>query len=304
MDKIFSINNIKKAFMKFNVKPKDLSGKVVLLTGGNEGIGYHTAIQLAKMNAEVIIASRNKEKSIKAVENIKNISGNDKIGYRLLDLGSIQGVKDFAEDFKKDYSKLDLLINNSGANFLNYGVSQDGLEKTLHINHIGPFILTLSLLDIIEKAETLEFFENLTLPQDLNPDPKNYSYMKEYSRSKLMNILFTKELAKRLANKNIIVAAVHPGFVKSNLGLDSITNPIINLFARIAMFFITSIFARSGEEGAKTTIFAAIDDSIKSGEYYDACAVGVVQPQGHDEDLALQLWNESAKIAGLDPNIV
>jgi NAD(P)-dependent dehydrogenase (short-subunit alcohol dehydrogenase family) len=128
--------------------------------------------------------------------------------------------------------------------------------------------------------------------------------MKEYSRSKLMNVLFTKELAKRLANKNIIVAAVHPGFVKSNLGLDSITNPIINLFARIAMFFITSVFARSGEEGAKTTVFAAVDDSIKSGEYYDACAVGVVQPQGLDEDLALELWNESAKIAGLDPNIV
>jgi NAD(P)-dependent dehydrogenase (short-subunit alcohol dehydrogenase family) len=105
------------------------------------------------MKAEIIIASRNKEKSIKAVEKIKVASGNDKISYRILDLGSIQGVKDFAEDFKKDYSKLDFLINNSGATFMNYGLTKDGLEKTIHINHIGGFILTLSLLPIIEKAE-------------------------------------------------------------------------------------------------------------------------------------------------------
>jgi NAD(P)-dependent dehydrogenase (short-subunit alcohol dehydrogenase family) len=105
------------------------------------------------MKAEIIIASRNKEKSIKAVEKIKAASGNEKISYRILDLGSIQGVKDFAEDFKKDYSKLDYLINNSGATFMSYGLTKDGLEQTLHINHIGGFILTLSLLPIIEKAE-------------------------------------------------------------------------------------------------------------------------------------------------------
>jgi NAD(P)-dependent dehydrogenase (short-subunit alcohol dehydrogenase family) len=105
------------------------------------------------MKAEVIIASRNKEKSIKAVEKIKVASGNEKVSYRILDLGSIQGVKDFAEDFKKDYSKLDFLINNSGATFMSYGLTKDGLERTIHINHIGGFILTLSLLPIIEKAE-------------------------------------------------------------------------------------------------------------------------------------------------------
>ncbi|KXN68850.1 dehydrogenase/reductase sdr family member 13 [Conidiobolus coronatus NRRL 28638] len=299
--------------MKFNVSPKDLSGKVILLTGGNEGIGYNTAIQLAKMNAEVIIASRNKEKSIKAVENIKNLSGNDKIGYRILDLSSIQGVKDFAEDFKKDYSKLDLLINNSGGLFMSYGETQDGLEQTLHINHIGGFILTLSLLPIIEKAENPRIInlsseahamEKIELPISFVPKPKEYNAMKEYSRSKLMNVLFTKELAKRLANKNIIVAAVHPGFVNSQFGRDSVNNPILNFAFNSAMYVVSALFARNGEEGAKTTIFAATDDSIKSGEYYDSCAVGVVQPQGHDEDLAFQLWEESAKVAGFDPNIV
>ncbi|KXN68848.1 hypothetical protein CONCODRAFT_8812 [Conidiobolus coronatus NRRL 28638] len=299
--------------MKFNIKPKDLSSKIVLLTGGNEGIGYHTAIQLAKMNAEVIIASRNKEKSIKAVENIKNLSGNDKIGYRILDLSSIQGVKDFAEDFKKDYSRLDLLINNSGGLFMSYGETQDGLEQTIHINHLGPFILTLSLLDIIEKAENPRIInlssdahtkEKIELPVSLSPKPKEYSGMREYSRSKLMNILFTKELAKRLSNKNVIVAAVHPGFVKSQFGRNSVNNPVFNFLFNSAMNIASTLFARSGEEGAKTTVFAAIDDSVKSGEYYDACAVGVVQPQGYDEDLALQLWNESAKIAGLNPDIV
>jgi NAD(P)-dependent dehydrogenase (short-subunit alcohol dehydrogenase family) len=119
-----------------------------------KGIGYHTAIQLAKMNAEIIIASRNEEKSIKAVEQIKKLSGNNKISYRLLDLGSIQGVKNFAKDFMKDYSRLDLLINNSGATFGSYGVTGDGLERTFHVNHLGPFILTLSLLPIIERGDS------------------------------------------------------------------------------------------------------------------------------------------------------
>jgi hypothetical protein len=119
-----------------------------------------------------------------------------------------------------------------------------------------------------------------------------------------MNILFTKELARRLAQKNIIVAAVHPGFVKSNLVQGNIENPIIKAIVNIVMFFVTSVLARGGEEGAKTTVFATVDDSIKTGEYYDACDVGKVQPQGQDKQLALQLWEESAKLAELDPNIV
>ncbi|KXN68846.1 hypothetical protein CONCODRAFT_41361 [Conidiobolus coronatus NRRL 28638] len=299
--------------MKFNVKSKDLTGKVILLTGGNEGIGYHTAIQLAKMNAEIIIASRNKDKSIKAVEEIKKASGNDKISYRILDLGSIQGVKDFAKDFMKDYSKLDLLINNSGATFASYGVTKDGFERTFHVNHLGPFILTLSLLPIIEKGDSPRIvnlssaahkFSKLNLTQDLTPDPSKYSAVSQYSKSKLMNILFTKELAKRLAQKNIIVAAVHPGFVKSNLAQGNIENPIFKVIVSIVMFFVTLVLARGGEEGAKTTVFAAVDDSIKTGEYYDACNVGEVQPQGHDKHLALQLWEDSAKLAELDPNII
>ncbi|KXN68847.1 NAD(P)-binding protein [Conidiobolus coronatus NRRL 28638] len=299
--------------MKFTIKSKDLSGKTVLLTGGNEGIGFNTAIQLAKMNAEIIIASRNKDKSIKAVEEIKKASGNDKISYRILDLGSIQGVKDFAEDFKKDYSKLDLLINNSGATFMNYGLTKDGLEQTLHVNHVGGFILTLSLLPIIEKADNARIinlsseahnFEKLHLPQDLNPSPKDYNFMKEYSKSKLMNVLFTKELSKRLAHKNIIVAAVHPGFVNSNFARDSVENPILNFILNSLMFIFSGIFARSGEEGAKTTVFTAIDDSVVTGEYYDACKVGEVQEQALDEQLQLQLWEESAKLTGLNPNIV
>jgi NAD(P)-dependent dehydrogenase (short-subunit alcohol dehydrogenase family) len=144
----------------------------------------------------------------------------------------------------------------------------------------------------------------IDLPVSLSPNPKDFSGMKEYSRSKLMNILFTKELAKRLANKGVTVAAVHPGFVKSQFGRNSVNNPVFNFLFNSAMGIASTLFARSGEEGAKTTVFAAVDDSIKSGEYYDACAVGVVQPQGLDEDLALQLWNESTKAAGLDPNII
>jgi NAD(P)-dependent dehydrogenase (short-subunit alcohol dehydrogenase family) len=119
-----------------------------------------------------------------------------------------------------------------------------------------------------------------------------------------MNVLFTKELAKRLANKNIIVAAVHPGFVKSQFGMNSVNNSVLNFAFSSVMSIATTLFARNTEEGAKTTVFAATDDSIVSGEYYDSCAVGVVKSQGKDESIALQLWEESTKVAGFDPNIV
>jgi NAD(P)-dependent dehydrogenase (short-subunit alcohol dehydrogenase family) len=146
--------------------------------------------------------------------------------------------------------------------------------------------------------------ERLYLPQDLNPDPKEYSFLKEYAKSKLMNVLFTKELAKRVAQKNIIVAAVHPGFVKSNIGRDSIENSVIKFLYIILTILLSGIFARNGEEGAKTTVFAVVEDSIKTGEYYDSCKVGKVQDQVLDEQLQLQLWEESAKLTGLNPNIV
>jgi NAD(P)-dependent dehydrogenase (short-subunit alcohol dehydrogenase family) len=146
--------------------------------------------------------------------------------------------------------------------------------------------------------------ERLYLPQDLNPDPKEYSLIKKYSKSKLMNVLFTKELARRVAQKNIIVAAVHPGLVKSNIGTDNIENPVIKFLYIISMFIFYRIFARNGEEGAKTTVFATVDDSIKNGEYYDSCKVREVQGQALDEQLQLQLWEESAKLTGLNPNIV
>jgi NAD(P)-dependent dehydrogenase (short-subunit alcohol dehydrogenase family) len=128
--------------------------------------------------------------------------------------------------------------------------------------------------------------------------------MKEYAKSKLMNVLFTKELAKRVAQKNITVAAVHPGFVNSNFGRDSVKNPILKLLFNSLMFILSGLFARNGEEGAKTTVFTAVDDSVISGEYYDSCKVGNVQEQALDEQLQLQLWEESAKLTGLNPNIV
>jgi NAD(P)-dependent dehydrogenase (short-subunit alcohol dehydrogenase family) len=146
--------------------------------------------------------------------------------------------------------------------------------------------------------------EKIQLPISFVPKPKEFSGMKEYSRSKLMNILFTKELAKRLVNKNIIVAAVHPGFVNSQFGRNSLNSSVLNFAFNSAISVVSAIFARNTEEGAKTTVFAATDDSIVSGEYYDSCAVGVVKSQGKDESIALQLWEESTKVAGFDPNIV
>lgn len=119
-----------------------------------------------------------------------------------------------------------------------------------------------------------------------------------------MNILFTKELAKRLAPKNISVVAVHPGFVSTNIGVSSIPSPIVRFVVNIVLFLFRFIFARNTHEGAKTSVFAAIDDSVKTGEYYDSCKPTEVSEQGKDSNLASSLWTYSANLMGIDANFV
>ncbi|KXN68855.1 hypothetical protein CONCODRAFT_8819 [Conidiobolus coronatus NRRL 28638] len=308
-----SYGNLVRAWTKLKVNPKNLTGKTVLITGGNEGIGFETALQLAKMNAKIIIASRNLSRSEQAVAKIKQLSHNSDIYCFQLDLGSIQSVNEFIEKFKQEFPVLDILINNSGISPVSYSKSKDGMESCVQVNHLSPFLLTLKLVELLEKAEMPRIvnlssrgheFATLSLPGDLHTAKEAYKSFPVYCKTKLMNILFTKELAKRLAPKNISVVAVHPGFVNTNIGVSSIPSPIVRFFVNILLSFFRFLFARNTHEGAKTTVFAAIDDSVKTGEYYDSCKPAEVSEQGKDSNLASSLWTYSANLMGIDPNFV
>jgi NAD(P)-dependent dehydrogenase (short-subunit alcohol dehydrogenase family) len=140
------------------------------------------------------------------------------------------------------------------------------------------------------------------LPEDLKVKKEDYNRMTAYSKSKLMNVLFTKELARRLESRNIKVVALHPGFVKTNIGQGD-SSFFIWALTKAILLFVHGLLARNVDEGAKTTVFTATDDSIVSGEYYDSCKIGEAQPQCYDTELAKKLWDLSADLAGISPEI-
>ncbi|KXN68858.1 retinol dehydrogenase 12-like protein [Conidiobolus coronatus NRRL 28638] len=307
------IGEVIKSYTKLIVHPVNLSGKTILITGGNEGIGFETAVQLAKMNAKIIIASRNLQKSQSAVEKIKHLSHNNDIHCRQVDLGSIQSVNEFSEKFKQEFPTLDILINNAGLVCMKYSKTEDDLEKTLQVNHISVTLLTINLLPILLKAEdpkivfvasVMHNFSKLQLPRDLELPPSSFIGINEYNKSKKMNILTAKVLAKELKNKNIKVVSLHPGYVYSNLGQDNFQSLWSKLISYIFVHPLHTIFARKTDQGAMTSVFCATDSGIISGEYYDSCKIGKPDKQANDEELGRDLWERTLNILKIDKEFV
>ncbi|KXN69871.1 putative short-chain dehydrogenase/reductase SDR [Conidiobolus coronatus NRRL 28638] len=295
-------------FNKLKLEVKDLSGKHALVTGGNEGIGYFTALHLARMGSRVTIASRSEQKSIQAVESLKKLSKNDQIDYEMLDLGSIKNVREFAEKFSNKYESLDYCVLNAGCTFINYGTTEDGVERTIQINHLGHMQLSLLLLPIIKKAEnpriiflssSMHLNTTLTLPKDLESNSKHFG-MIQYPKTKLMNVFTVKELARKLKDTNVLVCAVHPGFVSTEGAYKDAKGSFFGYFLRGLMTFLHLIFARNGEQGAITSAFAVTSDKIISGEYYDSCKIAKYNPQANDLKIAKELWEQSLKLVEIN----
>ncbi|KXN69872.1 short chain dehydrogenase/ reductase [Conidiobolus coronatus NRRL 28638] len=295
-------------FLKLELEVKDLSGKHALITGGNEGIGYFTALHLARMGSRVTIASRSEQKSIQAVESLKKLSKNDQIDYEILDLGSLRNVREFAEKFSKKYESLDYCVLNAGCSFINYGTTEDGIERTIQINHLGHMQLSLLLLPIIKKAENpriiflssdLHLDTTLTLPKDLESGPNNFG-MAQYPKTKLMNVFTVKELARKLKDTNVLVCAVHPGFVLTDLAYKDTKGSLLGYFAGRVIALLHFLLARNGEQGAITSAFAVTSDKIISGEYYDSCKIAKSNPQANDLKLAKELWEQSLKLVEIN----
>lgn len=203
-----------------------LNGKTAIITGANTGIGLETAVDFAKRNARVILACRNKEKGEAAAIQVKKRSGNENVVFVQLDLSSLDSVRAFSSKVLDSEPRIDILVNNAGV-VCPHELTVDGLEIQFAVNHLSHFLLTYLLLDRIKESSSgrivvvsSEACKNGKIDfEKLNPqDSKTYSPIKVYSMTKLANVLFVRSLAKRLEGTNVIVNALHPGAVYTEIG--------------------------------------------------------------------------------------
>ncbi|XP_072051367.1 retinol dehydrogenase 12-like [Amphiura filiformis] len=268
-----------------------LHGKAAIITGGNSGIGKETAIDLARRGARVIIACRNPVKAEEAVKEIQRRSGSSHVVYRHLDLSDQGSVRRFAEEFLKEEPRLDYLINNAGILHAPKGYrTAEGYNMVFATNHFGPFLLTLLLLDLLKKSSpsriinvssiahtTIKYSEMQFVKKD--SQGRIYPGLREYERSKVANILFTKELARRLEGTRVSAFTLHPGAVNSNMvnRTFEFTGPSnIGVFLLMLMYKFGLLFIGIDEEaGAQTTIYCALEESLTelSGGYFDNCCL-------------------------------
>eukprot|EP01122_Echinamoeba_exundans_P016851 TRINITY_DN8677_c0_g1_i1.p1 TRINITY_DN8677_c0_g1~~TRINITY_DN8677_c0_g1_i1.p1 ORF type:complete len:329 (-),score=57.51 TRINITY_DN8677_c0_g1_i1:33-1019(-) len=283
---------------------KDLSGKVVLLTGGNSGIGLATAIELAEQRATLIISVRDENAGKRAVEEIVRKSGNPNVSFLLVDLGDLASVRSFCEKFKEKVGRLDILVLNAGIAQGPSGAgetSKDGYEIVFATNHLGHFaifqhlkqLLTQSQGRVVTVASMVHKQGRLNLDRVAVADPTS-STRDLYNTSKLCNILFSYELHKRYNHVGIKSYCLSPGLVKTNLfrhfNFKKLT-PGALLFGLV----ILPLIGRTCEQGAQTVLYCSMAD-IPSGKYYSDCKEQKSSQQTYDEKLAEQLWGYSESL--------
>jgi len=286
-----------------------MNGKRVLITGATNGIGKVSALALAKKGAEVIIVGRNPQKTERVLNELKIESGSQKLDMMIADLSSIEEIRKLAAEFLSKYDSLDVLLNNAGAMFNEYQKSADGLEMTFALNHINYFLLTNLLLDTLKKTSQekgearivnvssgahVQARNGLTL--DNLYDESSFSSFGSYGESKLANILFTYELARRLDGTGVTANALHPGFVATGFGHN--TNGIMASLIKISQRFM----AKSPEQGAETMIYLSSSPDVKgiTGKYWDNKKAKKSSTISYDRDQQERLWEVSAEITGIE----
>jgi len=249
--------------------------KHIIVTGATSGIGEVTALELAKTGGKVIIIGRSEAKCQATAKKIQEATGQT-VDYLLADFSSIESTKAAAEQYLAKYDRLDLLVNNAGALFGKRQESPDGLEMHIAVNHIGPYVLTMALLDLMKQTaeSSSEEMRIVNVNSDAHYSGVNwddiqfsnkYSGMKAYGQSKAMNMLFTNELAQRLEGTGVTVNALHPGVVGTNIFSGFGNNIFIKALSKVA-----SLFMLSPEDGAKTTLYLSESADLNgvNGSYF------------------------------------
>jgi len=279
-----------------------MKGKVCLITGATSGIGLETAKQLARLGATVIVVGRNASKGAMVVSQLRQQTGNAQIEFMRADLSSQKEIRALAEQFKRKYARLDVLVNNAGIVKIFREESVDGIEMTWAVNHLAYFLLTNLMLDVLNASAPARIvnvssamhwqarihFNDVEFKRGYNP-------LTTYCHSKLANIMFTYELARRLEGTGVTANALHPGGVRTNLLASNgwlfrwIAQPIFNLHAV------------SVEEGAQTSVYLATSPAVEgvTGKYFVRCQPRPSSPASYDESAQKKLWEVSEKMTGM-----
>jgi NAD(P)-dependent dehydrogenase (short-subunit alcohol dehydrogenase family) len=282
--------------MKSNLS---MIGRTCMVTGANAGIGKATALGLAEIGATVVMVCRNQQRAEAALNEIIALSGNEEVSYLLADLSSQAAIHKLVVDFKSQYSNLHVLINNAGEVPRKRIVTEDGLEYQFAVSHLAYFLLTVLLLDvlkasapsrIINVASMLHQFTTINF-DDLQCED-SYQSSLVYNQTKLANVLFTYELARRLEGTQVTANCLHPGVTKTKLLDDFAPRPLRPL---------VNVFGSSAEKGARTSIYLASSPDVEgvSGKYFMNKKAVRSSKASYDECLAQRLWQVSEELTGL-----
>lgn len=278
-----------------------LTDKVALVTGATSGIGKATALGLAKLGATVVLVARDRSKGEATRSEIAAVSGNQRVDLLTADLSSQQSIRQLATDFKAKYQQLHILVNNAGGIFGERELTVDGLEYTFALNHLAYFLLTNLLLDVLKASAPARIVNLASGAQQMGvinfddlQGAKRYGGQAAYSQSKLANVMFTYELARRLKGSGVTVNCVQPGIVRTNFGNSA--SWAFRLFVRVL-----TPFMKSPEQGAETPLYLASSPEVEgvSGQYFIDKKPQPSSKLSYDEAAAQRLWQVSAELTRL-----
>lgn len=292
----------------------DLSDKVIIVTGGNSGLGFESVKAFAEAGAMVVLACRSKISGENTKSTILSSNRFAKIDVMEIDLTDLFSISSFVVEFKKKYNRLNVLLNNAGIMLVPHTLTKDGFESQLGVNHLGHFALTGLLIDLIVKTPKSRVVSISSIAHDaaimnfedlMYKNRKEYSPMKAYRRSKMANLLFTYQLQRlfQKAGVDSIAVVAHPGISSTNL-----LKHIEKKWMLKAIKPLIELFIQSAAKGALCQIRAAVDENVKGGEFYGPDGKGekkgypvLVQSNklSHSEEAAKKLWDLSEKLTGV-----
>ncbi len=284
----------------------DMTGKVVMITGSNSGIGKETALELARQGATIVMVVRNREKGEEARGEIIEETGNQDIDILISDFSEMSQVRELVSKFKEKYARLDVLVNNAGGIFGDRIVTSERNEYTLALNYLAPILLTNELLGVLVSSGPSRIINVSSAAHNFGKyDLENiqlesgYGSMRAYSNAKLLIIMHTYKLAERLEGTNVIVNALHPGFVRTNFGSG------MGLGSRIFMK-LAKPFAKSSKKGAQTPIYLALSPEVEntSGKYFVDNKPRDTKKVTYEKKLQDELWDWTNQTLNLTWSIV
>ncbi|XP_042563169.1 retinol dehydrogenase 11-like [Clupea harengus] len=271
----------------------ELKGKTAIVTGANTGIGKFIALDFARRGARVILACRSEARGNAAVREVRQLSGNADVHLRLVDVSSLESVREFATNILREEKEVHILVNNAGASGLPRGITADGLEVSFATNHVGPFLLTSLLLDRLKSSAPARIINVSSVNHwrgkvDFSHFHGNnlvYRMDEVYNHTKLHNVLWTNELARRLKGTDVTANSLHPGVVMTEVMRHY--NWVVQFIFKLVGFF----FFKTSEEGAVSTIYCAVAEETEgiSGKYFDSdCSLVKPSPTARDPAIALK----------------